>query len=111
MSARAKKAEKPLTAKDKRRLVRIDLKASFDAISSVSSNTFTCKATARVVITAISNLQFFFSKNSSSEDAILKPLLEEVKSFLDKFNQGDFSAEFCIIWKLAGRPMSLIVLQ
>jgi len=108
MSARA---AKPLTAKDKRRLVRNDLNASVDAISRVRSNKFTCAVNARVVITAISKLQFFFSKNSSSEDAILKPLLEDVKSFLGEFNQGNFSAEFCIIWKLAGKPMSLIVLQ
>jgi hypothetical protein len=105
------RAAKPLKAKDKRRLVRNDLNASIDAISSVRSNTFTCAVNARVVINAISNLQFFFSKNSSSEDAILKPLLEDVKSFLGEFNQGNFSAEFCIIWKLAGRPMTLIVLQ
>ena len=95
---------------EERRKYRIDLGCVRDALTRARSGNLNCRVLARITLDATSNLQWFFLKNSSSEDANLKPLLEEIRAFLDEFNQGRFSAEFCIIWTLSGRPMDLIVL-
>jgi flagellar motor protein MotB len=113
MSAKNAKNAKALAKAESssRRLVRIELSYSRDAFRKANSGNLTCSVTARSTLMAILNLQKFFKNNSSSDDAKLKPLLQEVQTFLDEFNQGSFSSEFCTIWKLAGSPMSLIVLQ
>ena len=86
---------------EERRKYRIDLGYVRDALTCARSGNLNCRASTRTILQAILNLQVFF----------LKPLLEEIRAFLDEFNQGRFSAEFCIIWTLAGRPMDLIVLH
>ena len=94
-----------------RRKSRNDKKYLDEALFKARSGILTCRATAIAAIEAFSNIQEFFKKNSSSEDANLKLLLEEIREFLDQFNQGRFSAEFCIICTLADRPMESIVLH
>jgi hypothetical protein len=99
----AKAKAKDLAAE--RRKLRNDCKHLREVLNNANSGILTCRVTALAAIKAFLNIKEFFKKNSSSEDANLKPLLEEIRGFLDEFNQGRFSAEFCIICTLAGRPM------
>jgi hypothetical protein len=109
VKASAKAVTAALTAA--RRLVKNELNYAKLSINCARSGNFACKVTARATLGAFLNLQEFLKKNSSSQDEKLKPLLEEVRKFLGEFNQGSFSSEFCTIWNLAGRPMTLIVLH
>jgi hypothetical protein len=111
MSTKEGAASAKVSPKDIRRKGRTNLKYVIDALTKAHSGSFACTATARAVVRTIVDIKEFIKTNSSSDDKLLKPILEEVRAFLDDFKKGKFSADFSIILERAGEPMTLTLLD
>jgi hypothetical protein len=111
MSAKEGVDSAKVSPKDIRRKCRTILNYVTDALTKARSGFFACTATARAVVRTIVDIKEFIETNSSSDDELLKPILEEVRAFLDDFKKGKFSAEFSIILERAGEPMTWTLLD